>query len=203
MSFPQPFYRWRPHPWHGLSPGPDAPRQVLSYIELTPFDSVKYEVDKTTGYIKVDRPHRSSSLPPALYGFIPQSYCGPRVAALSPVAESGDKDPLDICVLSERPIGKSDIVLHATVVGGLQMVDDGEADDKIIAVLRNDHMWGEVRDISELPGVLTERLKHYFNTYKMQDGKPHNISIEAIYGYEHAAKVIEASLADYSDEFGG
>ena len=104
MSFPQPFYRWRPHPWHGLSPGPDAPRQVLSYIELTPFDSVKYEVDKTTGYIKVDRPHRSSSLPPALYGFVPQSYCGPRVAALSPKAASGDKDPLDICVLSERPI---------------------------------------------------------------------------------------------------
>ena len=203
MAFPQPFYRWRPHPWHGLSPGPDSPRQVLTYIELTPFDSVKYEVDKTTGYIKVDRPHRSSSLPPALYGFIPQSYCGPRVAALSPKAKSGDKDPLDICVISERPINKSDIVLNANVVGGLQMVDDGEADDKIIAVLRNDHMWGEVRDISELPAVLTERLRHYFNTYKMQDGKPHNISIEAMYGYEHAANVIEASLADYTEEFGG
>ena len=109
MPFPQPFFRWRPHPWHGLEVGPEPPEMVTAYIEITPFDSVKYEVDKKTGYLMVDRPNRTSSQPPALYGFIPRTYCGPRVQALAPQSKCGDRDPLDICVLSERPIQKNEI----------------------------------------------------------------------------------------------
>jgi inorganic pyrophosphatase len=104
---------WRPHPWHGLETGDDPPRVVNAYIEITPFDLVKYEVDKLTGYLRVDRPQRTSSQPPALYGFIPRTYCGERVAALAPKSTRGDGDPLDICVISERPISKSEILLRA------------------------------------------------------------------------------------------
>ena len=74
-NFPAPFYRWRPHPWHGLEIGPEPPDRVLAYIEMTPFDSSKYEVDKVTGYLHVDRPQRTASLPPTVYGFIPRT-CG-------------------------------------------------------------------------------------------------------------------------------
>ena len=98
------FSRWRPHPWHGLDLGADAPRIVNAYIEITPFDMIKYEIDKVSGYLRVDRPQRSSSHPPALYGFIPTTYCGARIAKLAPGCERGDGDPLDICVISERPI---------------------------------------------------------------------------------------------------
>jgi inorganic pyrophosphatase len=133
----------RPHPWHGLDTGPDAPRVVHAFIEITPFDSVKHEVDKATGYLRVDRPQRWSSLPPTLYGFIPRTYCGVEVGALCPGADRGDADPLDICVVSERPIDRSEILLRARVIGGIQMVDHGEADDKIVAVLESDYFWGD------------------------------------------------------------
>ena len=202
MSFPGPFYRWRPHPWHGLEPGPDPPRVVHAYVELTPFDLVKYEIDKTTGYLRVDRPQRSSSLPPTLYGFIPQTYCGERVCALCPPAERGDGDPLDICVLCERPFNRSEVILNARVVGGLQMVDQREADDKIIAVLEGDHLWEKAEDVADIPEILVERLSHYFMTYKLVPGEESSTSIERVYGFEHARQVVTASIEDYSDEYG-
>jgi inorganic pyrophosphatase len=197
-----PFVQWRPHPWHGLETGPDAPRIVNAYIEITPFDLMKYEVDKTTGYLRVDRPQRTSSQPPALYGFIPQTYCGDRVGRLAPGAERGDGDPLDICVISERPITKSEIVLHARVVGGLQLIDRGEADDKIVAVLIGDYVWGEIREMRDLPPVLVERLEHYFSTYKMVPGQASPIRIASMYDSAHAIRVIEASIEDYRETFG-
>ena len=203
MTFPPPFYRWRPHPWHGLEVGDDPPRIVNAYIEITPFDLVKYEIDKQTGYLRVDRPQRTSSQPPALYGFIPRTYCGYRVGELSPKAKGGDGDPLDICVISERPVDKSEVILDARVVGGLQMVDDHEADDKIIAVLANDNVWGKVDSLDGLPDVLVERLRHYFLTYKLVPGKEINVSIESIFDRDHAEKVIKASIEDYIDEYGG
>lgn len=203
MSFPNPFYRWRPHPWHGLEIGPNPPKIVQAYIEITPFDLVKYEVDKVTGYLKVDRPQRTSSVPPTLYGFIPRTYCGKRIRDLSPRAAEGDGDPLDICVISERPITKSEIILSARVVGGLLMIDNGEADDKIIAVLENDKFWETVNDVSQLPPVLVERLRHYFSTYKLVPGKESQTYIEAVYGHEHAEEVILAAIADYDEAFGG
>jgi len=201
-SFPKPFYRWRPHPWHGLEIGPDAPRLVNAFIEICPFDLVKYEVDKTTGYLRIDRPQRSSSQHPTLYGFIPRTYCGDRVGKLMPGAGRGDGDPLDICVISERPISKTEILLHARVIGGLPMLDNEEADDKIIATLANDPIWSQAEDITALPDSLIERLRHYFMTYKLIPGEKSTVSIGEAYGFEHASQVIAASIEDYDTEFG-
>ena len=203
MSFPSPFYRWRPHPWHGLEIGPNPPQVVHAFIEITPFDRVKYEIDKVTGYIRVDRPQRTSSQPPMLYGFIPRTYCGHRVLALSPNASKGDGDPLDICVISERPISHSEIILNARVVGGLQALDGGEADDKIIAVSDNDEFWKNVQDVSALPPILVERITHYFDTYKMLPGQKSLMSIEKVYGAEYAREVVQASIDDYIEAYGG
>ncbi|HIQ15637.1 MAG TPA: inorganic pyrophosphatase, partial [Leucothrix sp.] len=174
-----------------------------AYIEITPYDSVKYESDKKTGYLMVDRPQRASSAQPSLYGFIPRTYCGERTASLMGVEGlKGDKDPLDICVFSERPITRADILLHARVLGGLPMIDDGEADDKIIAVLATDNIWGQARDIDDLPQVLIERLDHYFKTYKMLPGKECEVKISDAYGREHAQKVVKASIEDYQERYG-
>jgi inorganic pyrophosphatase len=197
------YSRWRPHPWHGLEAGPNVPRIVNAYIEITPFDLMKYEVDKASGYLRVDRPQRTSSQPPSLYGFIPQTYCGERVRRLAPGCERGDGDPLDICVISERPINHSEVLLRACVVGGLKIVDRGEADDKIVAVLEGDYVWGEAQEIDDLPPALLERIEHYFSTYKLVPGEPPNISVAGRYGYESAAQVISAAMADYAEMFGG
>jgi inorganic pyrophosphatase len=203
MSFPRPFYRWRPHPWHGLEVGPDPPYLVHAFIEITPFDHIKYEVDKITGYLRVDRPQRSSSLPPSLYGFVPRTYCADRVGGLVSAGRHGDGDPLDICVLSERPISRAEVVMNARVVGGILMVDRDEADDKIIAVLQNDAFWGNARDIGDLPEILIERLRHYFATYKLIPGEAPHVSIESVYGADHAHQVVRAAMDDYEVMFGG
>tara|TARA_R110002094_G_scaffold30922_5_gene43310 strand:- start:4211 stop:4840 length:630 start_codon:yes stop_codon:yes gene_type:complete len=200
MPNPTPFFTWRPHPWHGVDIGPDAPNIVQAYIEITPFDLVKYEIDKVSGFLCVDRPQRTSSQPPSLYGFIPRTLSGQRVGELTPEASGGDHDPIDICVLSERPINARDILLKAKVIGGLSMIDGGEADDKIVAVLAGDFVWGEVEDIQDLPPVLVERLRHYFATYKLLPGTDTN-KLTA-YGKEHALKVIAASLLDYDEVYG-
>jgi len=201
----KPFSQWRPHPWHGLDSGAEPPRRVHAYIEISPFDMVKYEVDKHSGYLRVDRSVRSSSQHPALYGFIPRTLCAEcaeRVCALMEGAKQGDGDPLDICVISERPISRVEILVNARVVGGLPMCDHGEADDKIIAVIEDDPLWSEIDDISEMPPALIDRLMHYFLTYKYVPGQAHDVTIGSPYGFEHAAKVIEASLADYVAEYG-
>lgn len=200
--FPAPFYRWRPHPWHGLETGPQPPGVVNAYIEITPFDHIKYEVDKATGYLYIDRPQRTSSLPPALYGFIPRTYCGERVKDLSQDAKRGDGDPLDICVVSERPINRSEIFLHAVVVGVIQLLDHDEADDKIIAVLSNDNIYGDIREIDELPEVIVERLQHYFQTYKMIKGQEQQIKILKVAGQAKAKQIVQAAIEDYNEAFG-
>jgi inorganic pyrophosphatase len=201
MSFPEPFYSWRPHPWHGISAGPKSPEVVQAYIEITPFDLVKYEIDKVNGFLRVDRPQRTSSQPPSLYGFIPRTLCGPRVGKLTPGASKGDGDPLDICVLSERPITAREILVKAKVIGGLTMLDNGEADDKIVAVLASDFVWGHVEDLADLPSVLVERLRHYFSTYKLlPDTAPLPITP---YDKQRAHQVITAALHDYHEVYGG
>ncbi len=202
MSFPEPFYRWRPHPWHGLSAGREPPHFVRAYIEITPFDTIKYECDKETGYLRVDRPQRTSSQPPMCYGFIPRTYCGTRVGRLAEGTTKGDGDPLDICVVSERPINHADIIMDVRVIGGLQMVDDGEADDKIIGVLENDTVWAGLDSLSGLPDVLVERLIHYFNTYKLAPGQLMEGLIKRRYDRDHAAQVIRAAMADYEENYG-
>jgi inorganic pyrophosphatase len=195
------FYEYRPHPWHGLPVGPNPPEVVNAYIEITPFDLIKYEVDKISGYLKADRPQRTSSQPPALYGFIPKTFCGETFRKLSPSAIRGDGDPLDICVISERPITKSEVILRAHPIGGLQMIDGSEADDKIIAVLEGDYVWGNIKDIKEMPAIILERLQHYFLTYKLQPGAENRVKIESVYGRDHSHLVIKAAMEDYSKDY--
>jgi inorganic pyrophosphatase len=198
------FSRWRPHPWHGLAAGPDAPRIVTAYVEITPFDSVKYEVDKETGYLRVDRPQRFSSRVPTLYGFVPQTYCAEKVQALSPSSDRGDGDPLDICVLSERPISRAEVLLDARVIGGIRMIDGGEADDKVIAVLANDEVYAGVEELSQVPTPIVDRLRHYFMTYKLgpdsADAEP-TVSFDGVYGRAEAEAVVVAAMDDYATHF--
>ena len=195
------YSRFRPHPWHGLPPGPNPPSELHAFVEITPFDLVKYEVDKASGYLKVDRAQRTSSLPPALYGFIPQTYAGARVAALMPGVDSGDLDPLDICVLSERPIARAEVIVGARVVGGIPMIDGGQADDKIIGILRDDPVFGHIRELEDLPPVLVGRLLHYFATYKLRPEAAGSVEVGEPYGRVHAEAVVSAALEDYRTEF--
>lgn len=183
--------------------GDNPPSIVNAFIEVTSFDAIKYEVDKQTGYMRVDRPQRSSSMPPSLYGFIPRTYCGDNIGRLSDHTDVGDGDPLDICVLSERPIDRAEVILSARVIGGLHMIDQGEADDKIISVLDNDRYYKNIEDISELPEVLIERINHYFGTYKLIPGqKDNDVFVDRVFGKKEAENVIKAAIEDYKDMFG-
>ena len=194
--------QWKPHPWHGLPIGPKSPSVVNAFIEITPFDLIKYEVDKQTGYLTIDRPQGTSSLPPTLYGFIPQTYCGRRVAALAEKAGHGDEDPLDICVITERPIGRSEVFAPARVVGVLRGIDEGKADDKIIAILDSDPFWSHINEMEQLPSVIIQRLHHYFNTYKHMPGETNQMSVIAEEGRDAAIRIVEAALQDYQEFIG-
>ena len=199
------YNRWRRHPWHGLyarQEGSTDNGVVQVYVEMLPTDVVKYELDKNSGFLMVDRPQRTTSSPPALYGFIPRTYCAEEVAKRCPGVEVADGYPLDICVYSERHINRSDIILSARVIGGIQMIDGGEADDKIIAILDGDNVWGDVQDIDDLPAIKVERLQHYFSTYKLQPGKDVDIKVDHVYGREEALKVIAAAEQDYWHHYG-
>lgn len=204
MTSSNSYDRFRPHPWHGLAVGDDAPGVVNVYIEMTPSDRVKYEIDKDTGILCVDRPRKLSSQLPTAYGFIPRTYCADRVGDLSEYVDDGDLDPLDICVVSECPIERSEILLSARVIGGLHMIDGGEADDKIVAVLENDYVWGDARSIDDIPDAIITRLRHYFLTYKQVPGRDKKeVAIEDVYDADVARDVIRASMADYEDTYGG
>ncbi len=198
---------FKPHPWHGVAIGPDAPGVVAVYVEIVPTDTVKYEIDKPSGHLKVDRPQKYSNVCPTLYGFIPQTYCGGQVAALSqgrtgrPTVR-GDGDPLDICVLSEKAFTHGDFLLRAAPIGGLRLIDNDEADDKIIAVLQGDVAFGHLREIEDLPAAQIERLKHYFLTYKLAPGEERSqVEVTHVYGRAEACEVIERSREDYRELF--
>ena len=196
------------HPWHGVSPGEDAPAKVNAYIEIVPTDAVKYELDKASGHLRVDRPQRFSSMCPALYGFIPQTFCGQEVAALCAQRTGregiqGDKDPMDICVLTEKTFAQGNFFLHARPIGGLRMIDREQADDKIIAVLESDLAYGLIENIGDCPQALVDRLKHYFLSYKQLPGDaPKKVEIVAVYDRAEALDVINRSLSDYRKEWG-
>ena len=202
----QPPLAFRPHPWHGLEPGARFPEIVTAYIEIAPADGVKYEIDKHTGYLKIDRPQRFSNQCPTLYGFVPQTYCGASVAAHAivggPAVTRGDGDPLDVCVLTDRHVPRGDIVLEARPIGGLRMVERGEADDKIIAVLVGDPTYGELAQVEQLPRAVVDRLRHYFLTYKAIPGdSPSHITVDPLYGVADAHAVLAASRRDYAEQF--
>lgn len=200
--------RYKSHPWHGIPIGKEAPEVVSSFIEVIPSDTVKYEVDKTTGYLKIDRPQKFSNIVPCLYGFVPQTYCHDKVAEYCMEKTGrddivGDEDPLDICVLTEREVTHGNIIVHARPIGGLRMIDGGEADDKIIAVLNNDEVYGsQWNDISDLPESVINRLKHYFLTYKQLPEEEAKCEIPHIYGREEALEVIRRSQEDYAARYG-
>lgn len=196
------------HPWHGVSAGAKAPATVNAYIELTPTDPVKYELDKPSGHLRLDRPQRFSSLCPTLYGFIPQSYCGATVAArcgerTGRTGVHGDGDPMDICVITEKPIVHGNFLMRAKPLGGLRMVDGNEADDKIIAVLEEDVAFGAMEELADLPQGLIDRLRHYFLTYKQLPGEsPRKVEIPEVYDRQEAHEVIRRSQADYRAMYG-
>ncbi len=199
---------YKAHPWHGIQIGKDMPKIVNSFIEIVSTDTVKYEIDKETGYLKIDRPQKFSNIVPALYGFVPQTYCGELTADLARNAsgkdiEKGDGDPLDILVLSERAITHGDIICEAIPIGGIRMIDKGEADDKIIAVLKDDSMYGKWKDIKDCPKSIIDRLVHYFLTYKNIPGEEKvAVDIDDVYGSEVAHQVILKSREDYRNMFG-
>ena len=190
------------HPWHGIEPGDNSPGEVTVFIEIVPRDTVKYEVDKETGYLKIDRPQQYSNVVPANYGFIPQTYCSRRVADLARSKTTisirdGDRDPLDILVLSEHHIPRGDIILKAKPIGGFCLIDRNEADDKIIAVLKGDKVFEQYTELSELPKGIVDRFEHYFLTYKTLPGEADVCEIPYSYGREESYEVIREALEDY------
>jgi inorganic pyrophosphatase len=198
--------KYKSHPWHGVNIGDQAPAIVTAFIEITPSDTVKYEIDKESGILKVDRPQLFSNVVPALYGFIPQTYCKDEIAALCMQQSglsgiTGDNDPLDILVLTEHRIVRGDILVQAIPIGGLKMIDDHQADDKIIAVLQKDAMYAHIEDIFQLPETILQRLKHYFLTYKLFPGKTQPVEIPNVYGRDEALRVIQAAMKDYDDNY--
>lgn len=198
--------RYKSHPWHGVEIGPDAPETITSFIEMVPTDTVKYEIDKETGYLKIDRPQKYSNVIPALYGFIPQTFCAEKVAEYCMEKTGrkdivGDRDPLDICILTEKTIAHGDILVIARPIGGFRMIDGNQADDKIVAVLNNDAVYGEYKDLADCSLMVINRLKHYFLTYKDLPGFKRDAEITHTYGIEEAQEVIRRSMEDYHHKF--
>jgi len=178
----------------------------MTYVEMVPTDTVKYEMDKISGYLRLDRPQRYSNVVPALYGFIPQTLTGVSVAERCMERSghegiTGDGDAMDICILTEKDITHGDILVMARPIGGFRMIDGNEADDKIIAVLHNDAVYGGYNDIADCPEIAIERLKHYFLTYKDLPGERRRVTITEIYDRTEALEVIRRSMEDYSANY--
>ena len=198
---------FRSHPWHGIPIGQEAPGVINTYIETVPTDTVKYEIDKKSGFLKVDRPQKYSSICPTLYGFIPQTYCASRIAKLCGERTGrphivGDDDPLDICVLTEKTISHGDVIIRAIPIGGFCMIDQGQADDKIIAVMHNDGLYSQWQDVGDCPAAFIDRLKHYFLTYKDLPGSEERLcEITHVYNREEALEVIQRAREDYEEKF--
>lgn len=199
---------FKSHPWHGVQIGEEAPDIVTAFVEIVPTDTVKYELDKHSGYLKVDRPQKFSNVCPTIYGLVPQTYCGTQVGQLCRERTGrdgigGDGDPLDICILTEKTISHGNIFLKAKPIGGLRMIDGNQADDKIIAIMQGDAAYGDWQDIDQCPTSLVDRLRHYFLTYKTKPGAATSeCEITHIYGRKEAHEVIRRSQMDYSERFG-
>ncbi|NVO18075.1 MAG: inorganic pyrophosphatase [Bacteroidetes bacterium] len=198
--------RYKSHPWHGVEVGDKAPECITAFIEMVSTDTVKYEVDKVSGYLKLDRPQKYSNVVPAMYGFIPQTFSGKRVAEFCMQKSGktnikGDGDPVDVCVLTEKVISHGDILVQAIPIGGFRMIDGEESDDKIICVLRNDAVYGDYKDMSDCPEMVIDRLRHYFLTYKDLPGLDLKVEITHVFGKEEAHEIILRSMDDYRQRF--
>lgn len=173
------------NPWHEVSYGKDIPERVNAIIEIPKNSRAKYELDKETGMLKLDRVLYSSVYYPANYGFVPQTYCD-------------DHDPLDILVLSQIDMQPLCLV-EAKIIGVMRMLDQGEADDKLIAVCANDMSVAHVNDISELSSHFIDELRHFFEEYKRLENKL--VKIEEFQGARLAKKILQHSINDYITKF--
>lgn len=198
----------KPHPWHGIEIGEQCPDVVKVFIEIVPGDTMKYELDKESGFLKVDRPQRYSNICPLPYGFVPQTLCADKVGSYCSEKTGrkgimGDDDPLDICVITERNIPHGNLILDAIPVGGFRLIDGEEADDKIIAVMKGDASFGDMTSIKDIPKHIVERLSHYFLTYKERpfSDSEKEIEITHIYDQKEAKEVINRSIQDYNSSF--
>ncbi len=173
------------HPWHSISPGHNLPECVTAIIEIPKGSKAKYEIDKETGLLRLDRMLFSSVMYPANYGFIPQTYCD-------------DNDPLDILVLCAADVYPMSMI-EAKVIGVMHMVDNGEQDDKIIAVAKHDVSVNYIEDLSELPPHTMKEVVRFFKDYKTLEEK--NVTVEHLLGKSYAYKVIEESIELYNSTF--
>lgn len=169
------------HPWHSISPGTEAPKFVRSIIEIPKGSKGKYELDKESGLLRLDRVLFSSVHYPANYGFIPQTYCD-------------DQDPLDILVICSIDVFAMSII-EAKVIGAMEMIDSEERDDKIIAVARNDMSVNYINDLTELPPHTLVELKRFFEDYKKLEHK--NVIVDQFMGKEKAWEIIVESMKLY------
>lgn len=173
------------HPWHGASHGDSTPERVMALIEISQGSRTKYEIDKETGLLILDRVIYSSFHYPVNYGFIPQTL-------------GWDGDPLDILVLCSQSIQPLCLV-EATVIGNMQMVDSGEYDDKIIAVATKDPSVNHISSIEELPKHFISELRNYFEQYKVLENK--QVQIENFQNKEDAYKIINDAIEHYKTTF--
>lgn len=174
------------NPWHDVSPGSNEPDIVNGIIEIPKGTRAKYELDKESGLLRLDRVLYSSVYYPANYGFIPQSYCD-------------DKDPLDILILSQIDVVPMCIV-PAKVIGVMRMLDNGEADDKIIAVAAGDPSVSHINDISELPSHFISEMRSFFEDYKKLEKK--TVVVEDFLNKTTAIKILHDSFKMYQEKFG-
>lgn len=172
------------HPWHDVDPGKDAPAFVRAIIEIPKGSKGKYELDKESGLLRLDRVLFSSVHYPANYGFIPQTYCD-------------DHDPLDILVICSIDVIPMSII-EAKVIGAMEMIDGDERDDKIIAVARNDMSVNYINELSELPPHTLVELKRFFEDYKMLEHK--NVIVDQFIERENAYKIITEGLNLYAEK---
>jgi len=173
------------HPWHGAEYGDKAPQIINALIEIPQGSKSKYEIDKKTGLLKLDRVIYSSFHYPVNYGFIPQTL-------------GQDNDPLDILVICSESIQPLCLV-EATVIGNMQMIDNGGKDDKIIAVASKDPAVNYISNVNELPQHFIAVLRNYFEQYKVLENK--KVEIDEFQDKEAAYKVIETAISFYKTNF--
>jgi inorganic pyrophosphatase len=173
------------NPWHDVTFGEEAPGIVNGIIEIPKGSRAKYELDKDSGMLKLDRVLFSSVYYPANYGFIPKTYCD-------------DNDPLDILILSQIDIVPLCIV-SAKVIGVMRMIDGGEADDKIIAVAAGDPSVNHINDIKELPQHFISEMRNFFEDYKKLENK--TVIVEEFQNKELAQEIVRKAIQDYKDKF--
>jgi inorganic pyrophosphatase len=173
------------HPWHGAHYGKKAPEIVNALIEIPQGSRAKYEIDKATGLLKLDRVVYSSFHYPINYGFIPQTL-------------GEDNDPLDILVMCGETIQPLCLV-EATVIGNMQMIDNGEKDDKIIAVATKDPTVNHFTNVNELPRHFIAVLKNYFENYKVLENKV--VEIDEFQDKDAAYSVIRKAIDFYAQKF--